>query len=190
MRAAAIVLAVLVVAITTLAAACLAQDGSTGSIHGTVFDPSIRRIAGASVALVNTATGFRYQQPTNGQGQFAFELLPPGNKPRVTSEAMSPQLSQTLHVDIGGVTDIAFQMTLAGWRLEFTAESFNLFNRLNRRYQITDDGLMSNQAQFNFGTKRLGINYFPAYYQVPTNFMKATSAYAPRQLQFALRLGF
>jgi len=103
---------------------------------------------------------------------------------------MSPQLSQTLHVDIGGVTDIAFQMTLAGWRLEFTAESFNLFNRLNRRYQITDDGLMSNQAQFNFGTKRLGINYFPAYYQVPTNFMKATSAYAPRQLQFALRLGF
>src|SRR5713101_5307857 len=166
------------------------QDGSTGSIHGTVFDPSIRRIAGASVALVNTATGFRYQQPTNGQGQFAFELLPPGNTPRVTSEAMSPQLSQTLHVDIGGVTDIAFQMTLAGWRLEFTAESFNLFNRLNRRYQITDDGLMSNQAQFNFGTKRLGINYFPAYYQVPTNFMKATSAYAPRQLQFAMRLGF
>jgi len=59
------------------------QDGSTGSIHGTVFDPSIRRIAGASVALVNTATGFRYQQPTNGQGQFAFELLPPGNTPRV-----------------------------------------------------------------------------------------------------------
>ena len=77
-----------------------------------------------------------------------------------------------------------------GWRLEFTAESFNLFNRLNRRFRITDDGLMSNTTQFNFGTKHLGINYFPAYYQVPTNFMRATSAYAPRQLQFALRLAF
>ena len=41
---------------------------------------------------------------------------------------------------------------------------------------------MSNAATFNYGTKRIGINYFPAYYQVPTNFMKATSAYAPRQI--------
>ncbi len=77
-----------------------------------------------------------------------------------------------------------------GWRLEFTVESFNLFNRLNARYQLTDDGLIGNAARFNYGTKHLGIKYFPAYYQVPTHFMRATSAYAPRQLQFALRLGF
>ena len=63
-----------------------------------------------------------------------------------------------------------------GWRLEFTVESFNLFNHLNARYQITDDGLMSNAASFNYGTKKIGINYFPAYYQVPINFMKAISA--------------
>ena len=77
MRSAAIVLVVLAFTLS-----CLAQDNSTRAIHGTVFYPSIRRIAGASVALVNTATGFRYQQPTNGQGQFAFELLPPGETPR------------------------------------------------------------------------------------------------------------
>jgi len=62
--------------------------------------------------------------------------------------------------------------------LEFTAEPFNLFNRLNARYRITDDGLINNQASFNYSTKRLGINYFPTYYQVPTTFMKAASAYA------------
>jgi len=77
-----------------------------------------------------------------------------------------------------------------GWKLEFTAESFNLFNRLNSRFQLTSDGAVSNAAQFNYGTKVIGIKYFPAYYQVPTNFMHATNAYAPRQLQFALRLGF
>jgi len=77
-----------------------------------------------------------------------------------------------------------------GIKLDLTAESFNLFNRLNRRFQFTDDGTISNAARFNYGTKHIGINYFPAYYQVPTNFMKATSAYAPRQLQFALRMSF
>jgi hypothetical protein len=129
MRRAAVVpglvaLAVVVLAIIVLAVPCLAQDSSTGSIHGTVFDPSIRRIAGASVALGNSATGFRYQQTTNGQGQFAFELLPPGEyTARVTSEGMSPQLSQTLHVDIGGVTDIPFQMTLAGARESVTVSA-------------------------------------------------------------------
>jgi hypothetical protein len=77
-----------------------------------------------------------------------------------------------------------------GLKLDFSAESFNLFNRLNRRFQLTDDGTMSNAARFNYGTKHIGINYFPAYYQVPTNFMKATSAYAPRQIQFAVRMSF
>jgi len=77
-----------------------------------------------------------------------------------------------------------------GWKIEITAESFNLFNRLNSRFQLTSDGAASNAAQFNYGTKIIGIRYFPAYYQVPTNFMRATNAYAPRQIQFALRLGF
>ncbi|MGH7994478.1 MAG: TonB-dependent receptor domain-containing protein, partial [Limisphaerales bacterium] len=35
-----------------------------------------------------------------------------------------------------------------GWKLEFTAESFNLFNRLNSRFQLTSDGAISNAAQF------------------------------------------
>ena len=77
-----------------------------------------------------------------------------------------------------------------GMKLDFTAASFNLFNRLNRRFHLTDDGSMSNAAQFNYGTKHIGINYFPAYYQVPTNFMRAMSAYAPRQVQFSLRISF
>ena len=77
-----------------------------------------------------------------------------------------------------------------GIRLDLTAESFNLFNRANKRFQLTDDGALSNAAQFQLDTKKLGISYFPAYYQVPANFMHATRAYAPRQIQFSLRLGF
>jgi hypothetical protein len=43
-----------------------------------------------------------------------------------------------------------------GLKLDFTAESFNLFNRMNHRFRLTDDGAMSNAAQFNYGTM-LGI---------------------------------
>lgn len=77
-----------------------------------------------------------------------------------------------------------------GRKIEFTAESFNLFNRLNSRFQLTSDGAVSNTATFSYATKHIGINYFSPYYQVPTNFMKATSAYAPRQVQFGLRFSF
>ena len=80
--------------------------------------------------------------------------------------------------------------TRNGFKLDFTAESFNLFNRLNRRFQLTDDGALSNAAQFVYGSKQIGSRFYPAYYQVPSNFMKITSAYAPRQVQFSLRLGF
>lgn len=77
-----------------------------------------------------------------------------------------------------------------GLKVDLTAESFNLFNRLNRRFQLTDDGSLSNAAQFLYGSKQIGSRFYPAYYQVPTNFMKTTTAYAPRQVQFSLRVGF
>jgi len=34
------------------------------------------------------------------------------------------------------------------------------------------------------------VNYYPAQYRVPTNFTKATDAYAPRQIQLALKFSF
>jgi hypothetical protein len=71
--------------------------------------------------------------------------------------------------------------------LELIGESFNLLNRDNQRFQLTSDGLVSNAAQFVQDTKLIGNSYFPAYYQIPTNFMKVNGAYAPRQLQLALR---
>jgi hypothetical protein len=80
--------------------------------------------------------------------------------------------------------------TQNGLRLDLTVESFNLLNRLNRRFQLTDDGVSSNAARFEYGVRRTASGFYPAYYQIPTNFMKATTAYAPRQVQFSLRLAF
>jgi hypothetical protein len=76
-------------------------------------------------------------------------------------------------------------------RLELTAESFNLFNRDNQRYAISPDGFLNSAGQFvpltRTPTKQL---QYPAYYQQPTSFLKATSAYAPRLVQLGLRFIF
>src|SRR5208283_4543310 len=56
-----------------------AQDASTVALRGTVADPAGSRISGATIVLVNDATGFRYSIASDSEGRFAFELLPPGN---------------------------------------------------------------------------------------------------------------
>jgi hypothetical protein len=76
------------------------------------------------------------------------------------------------------------------FRLEITSESFNLFNRDNKKLGISDNGFWNSAGQFVGYTKRAGNTYYPAYYQQPTSFMKAMSAYAPRQVQLAMRLQF
>jgi hypothetical protein len=92
-----------------------AQDSATGSIHGTVLDPSGARVAQASVVAVSSGTGARYSTTSNAEGHFALELLPPGDySARVEAQGMSPQVTPQLHVDVGGNAEIQFRLKLAG----------------------------------------------------------------------------
>lgn len=75
-------------------------------------------------------------------------------------------------------------------RLELTGEAFNLLNRDNKRYGITDNGFYNSSGQFIKYAQSVDGVYYPAYYQRPASFMKANSAYAPRQVQMSLRLNF
>ncbi len=76
------------------------------------------------------------------------------------------------------------------YHLEMTAESFNVFNRDNKKYEITDDGFYNSAGRFVKYSQTANGSYYPAYYQQPTSFMKATSSFAPRQMQFSMRLSF
>jgi hypothetical protein len=75
-------------------------------------------------------------------------------------------------------------------KLEFLIESFNLLNRTNFRPTTTDQGFYNTAGQFVPLDNRIGINYFPASYRSSTTFLRATDAYAPRQLQLAVRVTF
>jgi len=91
------------------------QDASTGAIRGTVLDPEGGLIAGASVAIVNAATGLRSVASTDANGHFAVDLLPPGDySARAEVPGFSPQLSPQSHLEVGGVLQLQFHLTLAG----------------------------------------------------------------------------
>jgi hypothetical protein len=78
----------------------------------------------------------------------------------------------------------------SGYRLEFSADSFNLLNRDNQRVVITSDGLTAEATTFTpYSVYVNGVPY-PGYYQQPQNFLKPTAAFAPRQIQFGLKFIF
>lgn len=73
------------------------------------------------------------------------------------------------------------------YKLDFMAESFNLFNRDNQRLAITSNGLVATASTFVQSSVTAGIAPYPGYYTLPSNFMKPNSAYAPRQVQLAVK---
>jgi len=73
------------------------------------------------------------------------------------------------------------------YKLNLVAESFNLFNRDNQRVAITSNGMVATSTTFVQSSVTANIAPFPGYYQLPNNFMKPNAAYAPRQIQLALK---
>lgn len=70
-RAAGLVCCILSLALSVLA-------GVSGSISGTVTDPTGRVIPGATVVALNVDTGFKNSTETNSEGFYSFPVLPVG----------------------------------------------------------------------------------------------------------------
>ena len=90
-------------------------------------------------------------------------------------------------------TDLRLTKTLRfgeRYKLNLVAESFNLLNRDNQRVTITSNGLVNSATTFVTNSVTANIAPYPGYYELPTNFMKPTAAYAPRQVQLSLKLIF
>lgn len=100
------------------------QDSATGSIRGVVLDSAGARIPQASIVVVNTATSARYVVISDAEGRFVFELLPPGDySGRAEAEGMSPQTTPPLHVDVGGIAQLEFRLSVAGTQESVTVAS-------------------------------------------------------------------
>ena len=76
------------------------------------------------------------------------------------------------------------------YKINLVAESFNLFNRDNQRLAITSNGMIASASTFVQNYVSTNVAPYPGYYQLPTNFMKPNAAYAPRQVQLAVKFIF
>jgi hypothetical protein len=76
------------------------------------------------------------------------------------------------------------------YKLNLVAESFNLFNRDNQRVAITSNGMVASATTFVQNSVNANIAPYPGYYRLPTNFLKPNAAYAPRQIQLAMKFIF
>lgn len=90
-------------------------------------------------------------------------------------------------------TDLRITRLLKGterWKLHLVAESFNLFNRDNKRVQTTDDGSLSAAAGFVQTDTLVNNHRYPAQFRLSSGFLQPNNAYAARQVQLALRVTF
>src|ERR1700687_380195 len=79
---------------------------STGSINGTVTDPSGAVVSGAKISIINTSTGQSVELTSNSSGAISTGPLPPGTyKVQVAAKGFST-VSQPVVVQVGNTATV------------------------------------------------------------------------------------
>jgi Carboxypeptidase regulatory-like domain len=133
LRAAGVVAAAAVLSVSGLHAQTV-----TGSVSGTVFDPSDAVVPNATVAVVNVATGVRTTATSNSAGVYSIRFLPIGQyRVEVTALGFSTLTvpSFTLEVDQTAKVDAHITVGGAGTTVQVQGEVAPILN--------TTDGTVS-----------------------------------------------
>lgn len=107
----------------------LAQSTASGTISGQVTDSTKAVIPGATVTIVDKATGTSRVTTTNDVGRYIFVNVTPGIYDlKVTKTGFAQAFLQQLAVDIGGVTqtDVAMKVGTSTETVEVTATGVEL----------------------------------------------------------------
>jgi hypothetical protein len=106
-----------------VAGSLLAQVGGTGSIQGTVTDPSGAVIGGASVTATNVATGVLTSRKTTDAGFYALTLLPAGEYTvNVTATGFEALNQEHVVVDALAVVSVNPRMRVGAANQSVTVE--------------------------------------------------------------------
>jgi outer membrane receptor for ferrienterochelin and colicin len=90
------------------------SQANTGSIEGTIGDPSGRSIPGASVSIVNTGTSFTRDLSTDEEGRFRGLLLPLGSyKVTVKASNFGTLVREGINLTVGQSVNLPLTLTVA-----------------------------------------------------------------------------
>src|SRR5262249_11249437 len=89
------------------------QGIATGSLSGTVTDPSGAAVPGAHVKAVNAATNQELLGETNETGFVAFRAVPPGAyRITITARSFRTALLESVEVAVARDTDLSIKLEL------------------------------------------------------------------------------
>lgn len=102
----------------------LAQATTTGSLAGTVTDPSGSVVPDATLVLLQPATGSRHQQTTNGQGSYTFPDLQVGvYQLTVSRSGFSDSVYSSVAISIGRVSNLNVSLKVGSANQEVLVSS-------------------------------------------------------------------
>jgi hypothetical protein len=112
-RVAAWAIALLAVVFLAAAPQLLAQAQNTGSIFGTVVDPTGAVISGATVTLTNTSNGAERVVTSNKNGEYSLQDIAVGSYVMsVTAEGFETYVAEDLQVDADSNSKIPVKLTI------------------------------------------------------------------------------
>ena len=138
------------------------------------------RLAGVTTAGSGRPVNARITGDANGDNNLYNDRLPGASRNNLTGPNYF-----TLNLRLAR----SFYLTQR-FRMEALAESFNLLNRRNLRVDTSDDGYLNTAGDFVPWDVQADTTRYPAHFRLTTAGLRPTSAYAPRQVQFSLRLRF
>lgn len=107
------VLIALLLTLCVATAPVFGQSLTTGSISGTVFDPSHAIVPNATVNLRSLDTGLAATATTNSTGGYSFNLLKPGRYQVSVKQGGFAEVQQTLEVQVGNITKVDVDLVVA-----------------------------------------------------------------------------
>jgi Carboxypeptidase regulatory-like domain/TonB-dependent Receptor Plug Domain len=88
-------------------------QSTTGSIFGTITDPSGGVIPSSTVTATDLKTGILRTAQTNASGNYVFPSMPPGDYAiSATATSFAKQTKSGVHVDVNQSAEASFQMSL------------------------------------------------------------------------------